>query len=118
MKLVRNLYILKLFYFYMPKENKQNKFKKIYKNNLLILNLYFIFLLFYFILFLFHIFFPDFIETKHNIKKLILICHIPMTSLLPYYKDKSREKEINAEELFYIVKRELKEKCTKFYIIF
>ena len=36
-KVIRNLYILKLFNLYIIKENKLNKYKKVFKNNLLTL---------------------------------------------------------------------------------
>ena len=47
LKLVINLYILKLFNFYIIEEIKWNDFEETYKNNFLILNLIFIFLHFF-----------------------------------------------------------------------
>ena len=44
--MVINLFILKLFNFCIMKEIKRNKFEETYKNNLLILNLFFIFIFF------------------------------------------------------------------------
>ena len=45
--MVINLFILKLFNFCIMKEIKRNEFEDTYKNNLLILNLFFIFLFFF-----------------------------------------------------------------------
>ena len=47
LKLVKDLYHFKLFNLYIMKYNKLNEFEEIYKNNLLILNLFFIFLHFF-----------------------------------------------------------------------
>ena len=46
-KIVKDLYHFKLFDLYIMKYNKLNEFEEIYKNNLLILNLFFIFLHFF-----------------------------------------------------------------------
>ena len=46
-KFLKNLYILKLFDFYIMERNKWNEFEETYKNNLLRLNL-FVFLYFFF----------------------------------------------------------------------
>ena len=48
LKLVKKLYIFKLFNIYTMEKNKLNEFEKVYKINLLTLNLIFIFLHFFF----------------------------------------------------------------------
>ena len=54
----------------MNENEEVNEFEKIYKNNLLTLNLFFIFLLFFFILF-FSYFSSNFLGTKHCLRILI-----------------------------------------------
>ena len=82
----------------MPEENKWNKFKKIYKNNLLTLNSYFIFLL--------QFFSSDLTETKHNIKNV----HIDMPHSYDFpspllQRQKSREGNKRRRTILYSEKR-------------
>ena len=60
LKLVKKLYIFKLFNIYTMEKNKLNEFEKVYKINLLTLNLIFIFLHFFFS-FIFPLYFRSFV---------------------------------------------------------
>ena len=60
LKLVKKLYIFKLFNIYTMEKNKLNEFEKVYKINLLTLNLIFIFLHFFFS-FIFPLYFLSFV---------------------------------------------------------
>lgn len=93
LKLVQNLYVFKLFSFYIIKENKWNEFKKTYTNNLLTLNLFFyfssFFISFYFsspfsflptfpLYFLYFTVSPKFPKTKHSLSFHSFLSPIPI----------------------------------------